>query len=307
MIKTLSPFEFHDRVQAHQTLMRYFPFTKPVFQHQFGIRALPNGESIVEATDRYQNELELKRKLLSESPAEYFRALPESAQAQRDAAILICTEAPFIAENSNVNTDEAVNLSHECENPLYEIARHVQEDLAIVSGDPKHGFRLIAGAITFPSGWSIVEKIGLSMLNVHAPVPAYEAKLHAPTEKLLERIVQGRPVCRLNWGVRPSPQLDQSPKHQQKLQAAQSTINAANAGQRCWLRVERQTLARLTPSNDVLFAIHTHQERIRDLSNTQQEMLLGVLQTCPDETLAYKGILPIRTAVLDYLLSRPST
>jgi hypothetical protein len=184
---------------------------------------------------------------------------------------------------------------------LVSIARHVQEDLVVMSPDAEAGFPLIAGVVCFPSGWCIGDKIGKSLLSIHDPVPEFKLALNDPTQRLMQRLKPGRPVWRMNWGVRPSGMLDQSPRHAETLGKARRQVTAANAGRRCFFRVERQTLARLPRCGHVLFTIHTHQCRLEQLEEQQTRLLWGVIDSCPAETLAYKGILPIRAAIQAFL------
>jgi hypothetical protein len=279
--------------------MRYFPLTTDRFEHQFGIRALAESESIIEATDRYQDEIQLRRGAFADDPAYYFSAEPTSIAAQRDARDLILTAADFLTGGRNSKLNESVDCQGEP--PLLEIARHVQEDLAIISDDAERGFPLIAGAIAFPSGWCIGDKLGKSVLAIHDPVPGFASELNLPTQRLMQRLKPARPVWRMNWGVRPSGQLDQSPRHQQFLRQRGESITADNAGHECFFRVERQTLARLQPSGAILFAIHTHCSPLNELSAWQRQNLLGVIRSCGDETLDYKGILVMREPIVSYL------
>jgi hypothetical protein len=279
--------------------MRYFPLTTDRFEHQFGIRALAESESIIEATDRYQHEIQLRRGAFAADPTYYFSAEATSIAAQRDARDLILTAADFLAGGWNSKLNEPVDC--QCEPPLLEIAQHVQEDLAIISDDAERGFPLIAGAIAFPSGWCIGDKLGKSVLAIHDPVPEFASELNPPTQRLMQRLKPARPVWRMNWGVRPSGQLDQSPRHQQLLRRRGESITADNAGDECFFRVERQTLARLQPSGAILFAIHTHCAPLNELSAWQRQNLLGVIRSCADETLDYKGILAMRDPIVRYL------
>ena len=278
--------------------MRYFPLTTDRFEHQFGIRALEESESIVEATDLYHDEVALKRELLCRNEDDYFRAIDGSLAAQRDVFDLVLDAAPFLVNGENELTGEPI----ECDDskPLLSISQHVQEDLAIMSGSLP-GNPLIAGCVTFPSGWCIGDKLCQSILQIHKPVPEFDTVLNPPTQKLLERLKVGRPVWRMNWGVRASSQLDQSPQYAQELENARSRVTAENAGSCCFFRVERQTLARLPKSNDILFAIHTHQASLDQLTDQQRSNLMGVLQSCPKETLAYKGILSMKDALIQHL------
>ncbi|NNE00588.1 MAG: DUF3445 domain-containing protein [Pirellulaceae bacterium] len=279
--------------------MRYFPLTTDHFEHQFGVRALDNPHSIVEATEHYQTEVAHKRNLLDTRKDYYFRALPKTEAAQREACDLLGDAASFLDCGTNTITGEIIEIDEQC--PLYAIARHLQEDLAILSADADAGHPLVAGCVTFPSGWCIGDKLGHSILSVHRPVPEFDSALHKPTAMLMKRLKAGRPVWRMNWGVRASGQLDQSPIHADELAQLRTLITPANAGQNCYFRVERQTLARLSASGAVLFAIHTHQTPLGRLTAIQRSNLLGVLRTCPNETLAYKGILPMRDALIAYL------
>ena len=152
----------------------------------------------------------------------------------------------------------------------------------------------------FPSGWSVGEKIGKSILSIHAPVPDYESELHQQTQQLLSRLKPERPVWRTNWGVRPSCKLDQSAKYASMIEFCSGQITAENAGVECFFRVERQTLSRLD-GGDILFTIHTNQVPLCQLSLEQKMTLLGVLETCPSGTLQYKGIRRIQKPVTEYL------
>ncbi len=278
--------------------MRYFPLTKDRFEHQFGVRALAPSESIVEATDHYSEEILLRREALVRDCDYYFQAVADSTVAQHQARDLIIDSAPFLHGKINAKTGETIDLDHL--QPLLEISRHVQEDLAIMSGDPDRGFPLIAAAIIFPSGWCVGDKLGQSVLTIHTPVPEFEDELNQATQQLMARLKPQRPVWRTNWAVRPSGQLDQSPIHGDKLRQRRAAITAENAGSECYFRVERQTLSRL-PGGDILFTIHTHQSPLGGLSDEERKILLGVIETCPAETLKYKGIWPMRETVVQYL------
>ena len=279
--------------------MKYFPLGSDRFEHPFGVRALANSETLVEATDLYDRELELKRRLLDENPEHYFQSLAGSELAHREVFDLLSSNAPFLHGGINALTGEAVAEDHP--SPLLSIARHLQEDLAIMSDDATAGFPLVAGVICFPSGWCIGDKIGKSVWQIHQPVPEFDSQLAPATGRLLDRLKPGRGVWRTNWGVRPSDQLDQSPIHAEFLAEQRDRITPSNAGSCCFFRVERQTLARLPKSGHILFAIHTHQCRLDQLSGEQQRILLGVIDSCPEDTLTYKGILSMRDAITSYL------
>ncbi len=251
--------------------LRYFPLLTDRFEHQFGIRALHPGEAIVERTDVFAAEIALKQELLAADRANYVQLAPESENSQREAAELLTGTAQL----------------------LVDAACMIQEDLVLLRGDPAAGHPIIAGVVCFPSGWSIADKIGKPIDSVHGPVPQYADLMSKATNNLLERLKPNRPVWRANWGVRASGSLDQSPKHMRCLGQTMAPLTAEDVAVRCHFRVERQTLSRLPLSGDILFTIHTYQCRICELEKWQQRNLLGVLESCPEATLNYKGIAPL--------------
>jgi hypothetical protein len=137
--------------------------------------------------------------------------------------------------------------------------------------------------------------------EIHRVVPEYADRLGPPTDRLLDQLKAGRPVWRMNWGVRASDQLDQSPRYADELRRLSEGVTPQNAGHRCFFRVERQTLARLSASGHLLFAIHTHQCPLQDLDRQRRGTLAGVIESCPLATLRYKGIEPMRAAIVAYL------
>jgi hypothetical protein len=179
------------------------------------------------------------------------------------------------------------------------VGAQVAEDLLILraSGDQE----LIAGHLCFPNGWCLNEKMGRPLLAIHDPVPGYAETLGEPTRNLLARLKPGRPVGRLNWGMKPTGRLDLSSRWNDWVRFANSEVTPENAGDRCYLRVERQTLTALPDSGCVLFTIHTYQQTLATLSPAQQQLLRGVLETTPPAMADYKGLTPILAPALHWL------
>ena len=265
-----------------------FPLSGTRFEHQFGIRALPETESIFLRTDKFVDETAEKKRLIRQDHNNYVAALPKATPAISETAELIQTHV-----GSQVGEGESGWVG---------AALSVQEDLVICSGESGSGFPIIAGVVCFPSGWTIAEKIGQPIHYVHAPVPQFAETMGRSTSALLDRLKAGKPVWRTNWGIRASGELDQSPKNLNRNKQAALQVDSANAGSRCYFRVERQTLSRLPKTGDILFTIHTMQTTVDQLRQDQQKTLLAWLQTCPAETLRYKAIAPFFDAIQAWLL-----
>ena len=53
-----------------------------------------------------------------------------------------------------------------------------QEDLCILLPSPADGkLRLVAGLVSFPMRWSLLDKMGHEMHRIHKPVPFYQVRL----------------------------------------------------------------------------------------------------------------------------------
>ena len=246
----------------------YFPLISDQFSHQIGIKSLSPGDSILERTDRFEDELKLKKDLLSNDPHYYACSTPQSAEAEGEVSMM---------------------LTHEPE-MLIETSKKIQEDLVILSGDASTGHPIIAGVVCFPNGWTITEKIGQGIDKVHEPVPQYAEVMSRTVNRMLERLRSGRTLWRCNWAVKPSNRLDQSPKSMPLIMEEEAELTSENVSNRCFFRVEKQTLTRLPKTQAILFTILTDQVPIAELEKWQQSNLFGVLRSCPERTLKYKGI-----------------
>jgi dimethylamine monooxygenase subunit A len=244
----------------------YFPFRSPQFSLQMGLTPLADPSAVLEADADTPAEVRLKAAMLENCPEYYENALTGTEAAQREVGLVLGRPADSLSA----------------------LGRTVAEDLLILeaAGDQK----LIAGHLCFANGWCLDDKLGHPLLDIHAPVPGYAEKLGQPTRSLLERLKPGRPVGRLNWSLRPTNQLDLSSRWNDFVRDQAAQVTPENAGYRCYLRVERQTLTALPASGCVLFAIHTYQQSLADLTPEQRQLLLGVLETAPPDMLAYKGI-----------------
>ncbi|KAF2444837.1 hypothetical protein P171DRAFT_284735 [Karstenula rhodostoma CBS 690.94] len=125
------------------------------------------------------------------------------------------------------------------------------------SDGPKYS---LEGFITcFPSGFSTRSKLGLSLADIHTPVPGYASKLQKPMDRFFASLPVGRIVKRHNWTITTKPDLFvTSGTHihagDQVTEGAQDEVDLA----RTVLRCERQTLHRLPGTKALVFAFKTY-------------------------------------------------
>ncbi len=265
----------------------YFPFSSPRYELKIGASAIGPQSHLFEVGPRYQEELALKRACMLANANYYCQALPgsELAQAELLAVAREATKLPIP------------------EGGIRAVGDHVQEDLLLLDlAGP--GLPLIAGHLCFANAWCLDDKLGRPFMDIHGPVPGFSTSIGPSSEKLIERLKAERPVTRLNWAVKSTGQLDLTNRWDEQVCEWNAMVSSDNAGERCWMRVERQTLSRLPQSNTVLFTVRTYTQPVATLDAAHQSILSGVLQSCPEAMLRYKGIWPFLTPLLAYLSSR---
>lgn len=279
-----------------------FPLQHDDFRLNFGVQAVPADRSLVFATDQYQAEIELKARLLETRLTQCWASVPDSDEAQAEAVQLLQSRCdvdhPLRSDPHKMQFDGS--LVGDFDSPLLAVSRLVQEDLVLLRDDVADGFPVMAGSVCFPSGWSIADKLGQSQGCVHAPVPGFDQQLLSPSLKLLQRLKSGRSVSRSNWSVRASSRLSQFPSDASELLAVSESVTPQTAP-KCMFRVEFQTLSRLPETRAILFTIHTFQRSLEMLSAAERQRLARVIETCPESTLRYKGIWPMRESLVSWL------
>ena len=266
---------------------RYFPLRQPEYELRIGATPLSSVAEIFEADEELDVELGLKRECIAFDETYYCQALPESGEAQLELV-------EWIRSSRGVSVD----FVERC--PMLGAGNGVQEDLLILDAK-QPGLRLIAGHLCFANAWCLDDKMGRPFMEIHGPVPDFDKTIGPSSEKLLERLKPGRPVSRLNWAVKSTGQLDLTSRWDGQVAEWNLEVDAGNAGARCWMRAERQTLSLLEQSRTVLFTVHTYTQTVESLTLEQQKILLGVLRTCPQDMLRYKGILPFAAPLVDWL------
>jgi hypothetical protein len=283
----------------------YLPFDDGRFRLMMGLMPLPLAEWI-ELDEELADELAAKRKLLTTRHDEVFVALPE---AEAPAAELLALLAEHLVQHHptsfawdggqllNKVTGDRWDLAGRALHPLDVAGRLVQEDFCLLEARGEAQV-LVAGSLCSPARWRLRDKIGHPLREIHAPVPGYDATLGRPVDRFLTLLKPERPVWRLNWGV-----MDDPDAFQPAARAAPCPITDDTAGERLWLRVERQTLRRLRSTGAVVFTIRTHVTRLDAAIRTagSAATLAAAIRDMPDAMSDYKRIAPVAPALLAWL------
>ncbi|WP_411033448.1 heme-dependent oxidative N-demethylase family protein [Shinella sp. BYT-45] len=141
------------------------------------------------------------------------------------------------------------------EAPLVTAGALVQDDLVLMRRD-ESGWRLVAGYVAFPSSWSLIEKFGRRMEDIHAPVPDFgEGTRNALLiNRMFDNLKAEQPVFRFNWSINPDADLHYpaSKAHGALPEDHRLSLETTFA------RVERQTLRKLPACGDILFTIRIY-------------------------------------------------
>ena len=164
-----------------------------------------------------------------------------------------------------------------------------------------NGYTLEAASLCFPSRWRLAEKLGHPMTVIHEPVPGFGDKLARPVDRFFDHLHADRPVWRVNWSVNDDPALFQPVRRGEADTDEMITDN--NAGERLFIRCERQTLRRLPGTGWILFTIKTYVDPVSALQGRPDAArgLASALRELPDSTRRYKNIAPYQAALLSYL------
>ena len=181
--------------------------------------------------------------------------------------------------------------------PTSQAALMVQEDLCVLE-EQGGAYVLTSAHVAFPSRWSLTEKIGTTLSEIHAPVAGYAETLERPTTAFFHRLKVDQPMWRLNWTI-----LDTDELHLPSPAARGATTWEGDPSELNF-RTERQTLRRLPQTGAVVFSIKTSTEQLGALAERQPSLAAALhhtLVTAPATSVTYKGWTAILPGLLAWL------
>ncbi len=239
-------------------------------------------------------------------PADFLRARDTTGSICAERARWIAAEParytaltpegePLLAEL--VELLRACDLSPESSPTMATLGATLEPDLLLLSPSANGEMILRGGALCFPSGWALEEKLNRPMSAIHAPVPSLNPTLANPINQLLSRLKPGVAFLRDNWGVAATDELNLHPARRIAPPALPVSLD------RLWLRVEYQALIALPRTSGVLFAIRIALHRLDEVAAdpAARAGFKRALLTMPAAMAAYKRIDPIRDELVRLL------
>lgn len=215
--------------------------------------------------DDLMDMLAEKDRLNREIPDLVFVEEPDTRKAQAEvrdllADHLIAAQPATYRREGDVVTvagHRSVDLASPARAPLLAAADLVADDLVLMRKDAS-GWRLVTASLCFPSSWTLSEKFGRPLQQIHNPVPGFgEGTRTADViQRIFDNLQPGQPVVRWNWSLQSDRTLYKplSSIQRDERAVARPPRFADGAGS-AFIRVERQTLRKLPVSGDILFTI----------------------------------------------------
>jgi hypothetical protein len=180
---------------------------------------------------------------------------------------------------------------------VVELGRRLEPDILFLSPDAAGEFRLRGGALCFPTGWALQEKIGQPLDFIHGVVPGLNTALGASIQQFLAKLKPGSAFLRDNWGIAATDELNLHPTR------ALPAPTLPVALDRLWLRVEHQALVALPRSGGIVFGIRIALHRLDEVAR-DPEVATGLkrgLVSMPADLAAYKRLAAIRSELAGLL------
>ncbi len=173
----------------------------------------------------------------------------------------------------------------------------LEPDFLLLSPDETGAFRLRGGALCFPTGWALEEKIGHPIDFIHGVVPGLNPALASPIGQFLARIKPGPAFLRDNWGLAATDELNLHPSCRIAPPALPLALD------RLWLRVEHQALFALPSACGIVFAIRIALHRLDEVARDRGAAagLRRALESMPAALAEYKHLTPIRATLIERL------
>ena len=212
---------------------------------------------------------------------------PESDTVIVDAARVLSVVRPDL----DFNSDEA--------DPGRQLARWgrlLEPDLLLLRRDADGAYRLVAGAVCFPTFWAPEEKLGLPLAAIHDAVPGLNENLGEKIQRLMERLRSDEAWHRINWGLAAGPERNQHPA------AGRARLQTDTPAEAISLRMEYQSFLPLLAGEGVLFTIRIFAFPLPEVRRHPAAAALArQLRTMPEDVARYKGISPARARAADFL------
>ena len=187
--------------------------------------------------------------------------------------------------------------------PLYAAARAVADDLCLME-NCDGAWTLTALSLSAGSFFTAHEAIGKPLKDLHAPVPGFGERFLTRVARIFDALRPEMILERRNWSVMAGDDL--FAPDGDAVRARIPDIEPGEAGDRVFVRVERQTIRRLPATGGVLFTIRIwrHPLAALDADPVRRAAFAQAWRGATPDLRAYKRFAAYDELVEGYLRAR---
>ena len=254
----------------------------------------------LEIDDLFDSEIKLKTELYDSHFNDVHQEVKESFESQVELLDVFKTHLEQYHPDHKI-TAVAESL------PLKNASLMVQEDLVLMLPRGEEYF-LGAASLCAPTNWSLKEKFKSSLMGLHVHVPTYEKKIGSKVNNLFNKLPMERIFQRFNWSIFEDSKLFQPARSKSQI-VRPRTITEDNAGDKLFIRVERQTIRRLPETKAIVFTIRVH---VNPISSIKKNLSLltdfnQALENLTADMKRYKSIDQIEMSLRGWLAKEIKT
>jgi len=275
------------------SLPKHTPYKNGEEVVKVGLEPIEEAEWL-EIDNLFDSEIELKKKLYESHYKEVHQELDLSFKSQQELLEVLKAHLKQYYPSHKITATETSS-------PLKSASMMVQEDLVLMIPAEEKYF-LGAASLCAPSNWSLKEKFNDSLVDLHKYVPSYQKKIGNRVNSIFNKLPNNRIFQRFNWSIYEDASLFQPVKNKSLVERSK-TITDKNAGDRLFIRVERQTIRRLPKTQAIAFTIRVH---VDPLSSIKEDLLLvkGLKKTLKNLSQGmkkYKSVDQIESPLIGWL------
>lgn len=148
--------------------------------------------------------------------------------------------------------------------PLYAAARSVADDLCLMEKGPDD-WRLTALSLSAGTFFTARDALGKGLESLHEAVPGFDRRFLVRVRRIFDNLASDTVLERRNWTV--TNAVDLFAPRSAPYRAEVGAIDPAEAADRLFVRMERQTIRRLPRTGGVLFTIRIWRHSLSDLAS----------------------------------------
>lgn len=190
--------------------------------------------------------------------------------------------------------------------PMTFLGREVPDDLLLVKERDGH-LCFDAGLVTFAASWSVSFDVGMTMDEIHGPVPRLNREgITSRAGQFLRRLAPDQVYRRVNWTLSASGSrmLDVSLEELPAWGRDIPELVRDRDWARLQLRIEVEHFVRLPMSGAVTFNIRTHMASLAEIKAIPawRNQLAKIVLELPEDIATYKGFADYRQEAMAWLV-----